>query len=240
VCAVTYPLPREGQLVKPQWLEELVRLGTLPVEEGSNATPLEQTFALPPVTKFRPALPGTLPQSLKSVKLWEPNEERLSLFQGLRFIFVIEEGREVEADIKELLRRGCGQWETFAVNEGPTRWYEALSESKRQISQSDREKALVIISDEKLMSASVGKKSWNEFVEVAKRLSLILLITVALIPLYDSLNSRFISAERILRAVFYVDRSYIDCTATTTTMTQDDGQRPLYPPLREANVRSGL
>jgi hypothetical protein len=169
------------QLVKPEWLEEVIRLGTLPAKsDGPNGTPLERTFSLPPATKFRPVLPGTLPPPLRSVKVWEPNEERLALFQRFKFIFVGEQGREVGGDMKELLRRGDGQLETFAVHEGKARWHEALSKSKRQVPQDDRGKALVIISDQKLMSASLGNSLWNEFVEVARRLSRVFRISPSL------------------------------------------------------------
>jgi hypothetical protein len=157
-----------AQFAKPEWLEEIIRLGSLP---SGNSTSLEQLFSLPPLSKYRPALPASLPHTLKRIKPWEPNEERVHMFKGLKFVFVCEKGREVEGGLKELVLRGEGESEMFMADNGRSLWRQVLEKwkgkgkgRKGQITKKD----LVLVADQKSLRVAIGTEEWEEFVDESK------------------------------------------------------------------------
>jgi hypothetical protein len=153
------------QFVKPEWLDELIRLGSLPAE--SDASP-ERSFALPPVNKFRPSVSATLPHTLKSTKIWEPSGERVQLFQDFTFLFVGENGREVEVGIRDLVLRGHGECEAFAAEGGRVKWRQALSRVKASKSQMGMKK-VVTAADPPSMKTTIGPSAWAELMQESRR-----------------------------------------------------------------------
>jgi hypothetical protein len=168
---ITTSLLSAAQFVKPEWLHELVRLGNLPINDNpSNGSSLEQIFALPAETKFRPTFAAALPTSLKVFKAWEPNEERINMFRGCRFLFVGEKGREVDTAMTEMVSRGGGNWTAFNVAAGRKEWHHVVAKEKAKQGKSvEARKALVVVADAKAMQVAVGSERWQELVDEARR-----------------------------------------------------------------------
>ncbi|KAH9995701.1 hypothetical protein BJV77DRAFT_1157655 [Russula vinacea] len=82
-----------AQLVKPEWLFELLALSILDPRESTRA--LEHTFVLPPESKFRPGFAAALPPHSKHSK---PGR--------YRSVFVGEKGLEIPAEYRDLVKRG--------------------------------------------------------------------------------------------------------------------------------------
>ncbi|KAJ3518417.1 hypothetical protein NMY22_g13692 [Coprinellus aureogranulatus] len=139
-----------AQLVKPEWLEDLVKLG-------------DEAHRLPAVTKYRPQLDASLEERHKQLKVWEPNEERLHIFKAYRFLCVGEKAREVPLDLRQMIARGDGTLESFDIHLGVEKFRLALRRGK-----SKEGKKLVVVGDEALLKAAVGEDVLNEFAEAAK------------------------------------------------------------------------
>jgi hypothetical protein len=153
-----------SQFVKPEWLYEVVRLGNLPKNsDPSSGTSLEDIFLLPQISKFRPNFSPSLPPSQKIFKVWEPNEERVNMFQSYRFICIGEKAREIESGMRELIHRGGGSLETFDVQSGVAKLHKALTRS-----QAKEGKKTVVVGDDDAMSTAVGKLAWKDLVVEAK------------------------------------------------------------------------
>lgn len=127
------------------------------------ADSLEFTFVLPSPTKFRPTAAASLPSALKAANVWEPNEERLELFRDHRFIFVGEKGREAQEALKDLVKRGQGQYECFAVDGGKLALHKVLAKAK------GKGKDVTLIAEEEAMVAAVGTDGWKELADEAAR-----------------------------------------------------------------------
>jgi hypothetical protein len=104
---------------------------------------------------------------LKVFKTWEPNEERINMLMGYRFLFVGEKGREAEGVMTELVTRGGGNWAAFNVASGRKEWHHVLAKEKAKLS--GQRKALVVVADAKGMKTAVGSEQWEELVDEAKR-----------------------------------------------------------------------
>jgi hypothetical protein len=154
-----------AQLVKPEWLSELLALSILDPRESARA--LENTFALPPESKFRPAYAAGLPPALKTFKAWEPNETRLYMFKGYRFVFVGEKEREIPAGFRELAKRGGAEYEAFTVSAGVVRWRKVLVKAKSLAEEKSGK--VVIVADGGVMELAVGAEGWEELVSAAKK-----------------------------------------------------------------------
>lgn len=167
--SVAASLVSAAQFVKHEWLTELIRLCDIPLnDDPSIGCSLEQNFALPHETKYRPSFGAALPVSLKAFRVWEPNEERINMFLGYRFLFVGEKGREVEGAMTELVRRGGGEYEAFDVGKGHKNWHRTLVKGKAKQEEAERGKGLVIVADERAMEIATGSASWQNFIAVAK------------------------------------------------------------------------
>jgi hypothetical protein len=105
-----------AQLVKPEWLSELLARSILDPQESTRA--LEHTFVLPPESKFHPGFATALPPTIKTFKTWEPNEARLNMLKGYRFVFVGEKGLEIPAEYRDLVKRGGAEYEAFTLSAG--------------------------------------------------------------------------------------------------------------------------
>jgi hypothetical protein len=159
------------QLVGSDWLTEIIRLGNLRVDDDSlNITSLEQSFVLPLVTKYRPSFSPSLSPSLKVFKVWEPNEERLNMFMGYRFVFIGEKRREVDPEVREMIVAGGGEYEGFDVLGGRAKLRQLLAKGKRRVADMNESgKGLVIVADQKTMTTSVGQDFWKELVAEIQR-----------------------------------------------------------------------
>jgi len=147
------------------------------------------------------------------------------MFLGFRFLFVGENGREVAEDVRELVLRGQGSCEGFPFKGGRGKWHQAISKGKRLVSKMKDGKALVIVADQEAMKAAIGIAARNELVEESKRYYLIFIHLLTWL-IVSSFGLHFISAEKIIHAVLYVDVSYIDCSRDNIW---DDGKQYLTP-----------
>lgn len=151
-----------AQLVKPDWLTELLRLGDEPYDipqsqavepdPAQTRSALEYELTLPSETKYRPPFSPSLPPELKTLKTWEPNPERRNLFSGWRFIFV---GRELDSDSRAVVERGGGEYEAFDVSGGPIRLQQTLERNKRKA-----QKGISVIGDAETLKFAAGD-NWS-------------------------------------------------------------------------------
>lgn len=153
-----------AQLVKPEWLSDLLALSILDPREDTHA--LEHTFALPSESKYRPGFTAALPTALKTLKAWEPNETRLNMLKGYRFVFVGDKGLEIPAGYRDLVKRGGADYEAFTVSVGVVRWRKALVRAKN-LAEEKNGKA-VPVADGGAMELAAGVE-WEEITSVAKR-----------------------------------------------------------------------
>ena len=154
-----------AQLVKPEWLSELITLSTLNPRESTRA--LEHNFSLPPESKFRPGFAGALPSTYKTLKTWQPNEARLNMLKGYRFVFVGEKGVEIPAGYRDLVKRGGAEYESFTVSTGIVRWRKALFRAKTLAEEKNAKVSPV--ADMDAMELATGAEEWKEFISIAKR-----------------------------------------------------------------------
>jgi hypothetical protein len=152
------------QLVKPEWINEVIRLGSLPDDDSSGTSSLEHTFLLPPTSKFRPSFSVSLLPAQKAFKVWEPNEERLNMLAGYRFLCIGEKGRELESDFRDIVERGGASFEAFDVTAGKTKFHRALTRG-----QAKAGKMQLVIAKEQGVQAAIGKDGWRELLGEARR-----------------------------------------------------------------------
>lgn len=156
------------QLVKVEWLQELIRLGSTPEDSHQfKLTPLEQTFAPPLESKYRPVFSPSLAPSLKSFKFWEPNEERLHLLKGYRFVLLSNADGQADSDVRELIIRGDGEYECFPLTNGEAKWNQLLAKAKRKIDEADLKVA--IVARESVVQMTVGSDKWEKMLSGAQR-----------------------------------------------------------------------
>ena len=147
-----------AHFVKPGWLTTLIDSGS----SSDGPSPLEMTFTLPRINDFRPEYSPSIPSTLRNLRTWEPNEARLNIFKDHRFLFVGEKGREVSSELREVVKRGGGEYECCAVEGGRRALHSVLAKGK------GKGKTLVLVADEPAMGAAVGQGGWMEFVSEAK------------------------------------------------------------------------
>jgi hypothetical protein len=206
-----------AQLVKPEWLTELIDLSILNPRESPRA--LEHTFALPSESKFRPGFASDLAPSLKTIKAWEPNETRLNMLKGYRFVFVGDKGLEIPAGYRDLVKRGAAEYEAFAITTGVVRWRKALARAKA-LAEEKNGKA-VPVADGDAMGLAVGAEECEEMVSVAKRCARSTWVSrVELIHLIHSLELEFIQPENILQAIASVDTYFVDLSRPAASQVQ--------------------
>lgn len=153
------------QFVRHEWLSEVIRIGNLPADSSTDVS-LEKTFMLPPVTKYRPTFSESLPASLKAIKVWERNEERINMFKGYRFLFVGEKSREIDSASMELLVRGGATYEGFNVASDKANWHSKLVKASGRTNAGG--KGVVLVADQDSMKAAVGNVDWQELVNEAQ------------------------------------------------------------------------
>ena len=191
-------------LVKPDWLNTLLASGRS--DEAGELSLLEELFVLPQTTKFRPSFSPSLPPQLKKYGVWEPNEERSALFRGHRFVFVGEKGAETQNAMKELVKRGEGDYECFAAASGKDAFRQVLAKGRA------RKATLVPVATRDSVTAAVGRDGWLSLVQEATR------YVCAWVPIPGTLieersfELKFIVPEKIVEAVIHADISLIDAT----------------------------
>ena len=181
--------------VTPAFLTDLLKSGT------GHPSALEQAFLPPSADKYRPPFAPTLAPALQVFAKWAPNEARIALFNGFRFIFVGERGREVQEATRELVRRAQGEYECVACEGGRAALSKVLRKGR------DRGKILVLVGEEGALVPAVGKDGWEELVDEARRW--VYLFDFAAIPLThggvaSSLASR--AARRSSRPLYRLIR----------------------------------
>ncbi|KAF4565570.1 hypothetical protein EYR40_002363 [Pleurotus pulmonarius] len=149
------------KFARVDWLNEILRLGDLPQNNPSaNGVSLEQTFILPLLSKYRPTFSPQLPPRLKEYKVWEPNEERVNMFTGFRFLFTGEKGREVDTNTREMVTRAGGEYEVIPVNAGHTKWHQAITKGLLRVKGGGQR--FLVVGDEAAIRAAVGDAGWTE------------------------------------------------------------------------------
>jgi len=145
-----------AKFVKPEWLQEVLRIGDK----------LQEHFLLPSdlLPKYRPAFSSSLAPSQKEAKSWQPSEEREHFFQTCRFICLHEKVTAKDTDLRDAVHRGGGTLENFDVHSGVGKFRKALA---RSIAKDG--KKTVVVGDGEAMRAAVGEEVWSEFVEVSQR-----------------------------------------------------------------------
>ncbi|KAF8556710.1 hypothetical protein OG21DRAFT_579111 [Imleria badia] len=181
-----------AQLVKVEWLQELIRLGTMS-DDGHpfKLAHLEQTFVPPSESKYRPVFSPSLATSLKSFKFWEPNEERLHLLKGYRFVLLCDAEGQVDGDTRELIIRADGEYECFPLTNGEAKWRQLLGKAKRKVDEAGLKVA--IVAREHVVQATVGASKWQEMIAEAQSL---------LLPL--------VNLDTLMNAVINTDPSLIN------------------------------
>lgn len=149
------------KFARVDWLNEILRLGDLPQNNPpANGVSLEQTFILPLLSKYRPTFSPQLPPRLKEYKVWDPNEERVNMFTGFRFLFTGEKGREVDNNTREMVTRGGGEYEVIPVNAGHTKWHQAITKGLLRVKGGGQR--FLVVGDEAAIKAAVGDAGWAE------------------------------------------------------------------------------
>ena len=144
-----------SQFVKPDWLEEIIRLGT--AEQGQST--LENDFALPPLSKYRPSFSPNLQDSQKVFKVWEPNEERMNMLNNYRFFLVSEKLHGIASDIRDLIQRGGGAYEALDIQAGKLKWHRALVRGNAKDGQK-----LVLVGDKDSLKAAIDGHDWQDLI----------------------------------------------------------------------------
>lgn len=153
------------QFVKPEWLQEVIRLGSLPRGiDQSKGSSLEDHFALPQENKYRPDFAPALSPAHKTLNIWVPNEERVNLFRTCRFICLHEKMTTADTELREVLHRGGGLLENFDIHSGIQKFRRALSRS-----QAKEGKKTVVVGDLDSMQLAVGADNWKELMTEARR-----------------------------------------------------------------------
>ncbi|KAI1789315.1 hypothetical protein LXA43DRAFT_585318 [Ganoderma leucocontextum] len=191
-------------LVKPEWLNTLLTSGRS--DEPGELSLLEEHFVLPQTTKFRPSFSPSLPQQLKKYAVWEPNEERAGLFRGHRFIFVGEKGAETPNAMKELVKRGEGDYECLAAANGKDAFRQVLAKGRA------RNATLVPVATRDSVVAAVGRDGWSGLVQEA-----------------TSFELKFVVPEKIVEAVVHADVSRVDATCNPDEVPEDSPLPDVVP-----------
>ncbi|KAI0819763.1 hypothetical protein BC628DRAFT_1400911 [Trametes gibbosa] len=193
--AIATSLISLATFVKPEWLTALLNAGR---SENGELSALEDLCVLPSTTKYRPTFSPALPSRLKKFDIWQPNEERVSMFESYRFIFAGEKGAEAPNALKELVRRGEGEYECFAVESGPERFRQVLAKGKA------RGSTLVLVADRHAVVPAIGNEGWKAFIDEA-----------------SSFDLKFIAPEKVVEAVVYADNSYVDSCSVAEEPLQE-------------------
>jgi hypothetical protein len=217
--AVAASLLTACHFVKPEWINEVIRLGNLPAD-SSGGVSLEHTCSLPPISKFRPAFSASLHPEQKVFKVWEPNEERLNMLASYRFLCVGEKGRELESDFRDIIERGGASFETFDVKAGKTKFHRALSRGQAKVG-----KKQLVLAKEQGMQAAIGKDGWKELVGEASKYVGPFLHPSNHLTSFCSFGVHFIEPEALVQVVMALDTSLFD-RKPTPDMDVDDG--PFY------------
>jgi len=153
------------QFVKPEWFQEVIRLGMLARgTDQSIGVPLEDHFLLPNENKYRPDFGMTLLPAQKALNIWVPNEERVNLFRACRFICLHEKTTTTDTELREVLHRGGGLLENFDIHSGIQKFRRALSRS-----QAKEGKKTVVVGDLDSMQLAIGADNWKELMTEAQR-----------------------------------------------------------------------
>jgi hypothetical protein len=143
-----------AQFVKLEWLQEVLR----------SSDVLEEKIVLPTISKHRPTFSPSLSPSQKVFKVWEPNEERVNMFAEYRFLVLGEKTRDMDGDLRTLIKRGEGAIDTFDIAGGVTKLHKALTRGQAKENQK-----LVVVADVKDIKACIGEDEWKKLVAEVQR-----------------------------------------------------------------------
>ncbi|KAF8127337.1 hypothetical protein K438DRAFT_2033058 [Mycena galopus ATCC 62051] len=195
-----------GAFVTSKWLDEVFRLGDLPL--SSDPVSLEENFELPPEAKYRPEFDDSLPSERKTAMTSDPNEERINMFSRYHFICVGEAKRQISSELRELLSRGQAKIEVFDITGGAEKWRKAILRAKAKAGQN-----LVPITDQRACEAAIGEDAWKELVETTRVCFTPRHLEPPLIS-SSSFELGFSSHEDIIQAVLKADTSVFNFYGT--------------------------
>lgn len=151
-------------LVRPEWLSELLHLGTN-ASDPEGLSSLEKDFQLPAFSQYRPATDSSIPSPLKAAALWEPNEKRVGMLKNKRFIFAGPNGRELDTEMRMLVERGESEYETYDITGGVLRWKQLLTRNVNKASENGKE--IVVIGDTGTLQLS-AEDTWSEICSILR------------------------------------------------------------------------
>ncbi|KAJ7175999.1 proline-rich protein [Mycena filopes] len=184
-----FSLVISAPFVKPEWLNEVIRLGNLPLNsDPSSGLALEQVFKLPPVNKYRPTFNATLAAEHKTFKIWDPNEERLNMFAAYRFFPMGEAKRQIDSELRQVITQAAGKIEVYNIADGAEKFRKAVVRCRAK-----KDQHLVLIADEEACRAAIGKDDWQQIAKQAPPFGL-----------------RFFTPRDIIQAILDADASMLD------------------------------
>ena len=154
-----------ADIVRPDWLKELVRLGSN-IQDPNEPSTLEQEFRLPDVSQYLPDQSSSLPGPLRAPNLWAKNESRKAIFKGWRFLFAGKSG-EIDSELRKLVELGEGEYEAFDASGGLARWEQALSRNKRK-AEGDGGKGITVIGDKDALRLTLADAAASFFETLRK------------------------------------------------------------------------
>ncbi|KAH8113069.1 hypothetical protein DFH11DRAFT_1602872 [Phellopilus nigrolimitatus] len=190
--AIATTLLVPAQLVRPDWLTELLHLSET-AASASGHSMLEFDYRLPDEARHRPTFAPSLSAQLKTLAPWEPTIKRVELLKGWRFVFIGEKERELDSETRALVERGGGEYEAFDVSGGATRWRQVLARNKRK-AEAESGKGLSVIGETDTLKVAAGD-TWDSMLDVLK-----------------SSGLRIIGRIQLIEAVLCIDTSRIDST----------------------------
>ncbi|KAK2465043.1 hypothetical protein APHAL10511_003119 [Amanita phalloides] len=187
-----------SQFVRFEWLEEIVRLGSPTGEDKPGASELEKSFALPPLSKYRPSFSPALQTSQKVYRVWEPNEERINLLKDYRIFLVTEIVNAIGSDMRDLIQRGGGSYECLDIHAGKSKWHKALVRGSSKEGQK-----LVLVGHRESLQPAINENEWQDLLHEV-----------------EIFNLAFVSPEVVVQAIINVDTSVLDAPSASGTVTQ--------------------
>ncbi|KAJ7505153.1 proline-rich protein [Mycena galericulata] len=203
--------------VRSEWLDEVIRLGGLPLNSDPSASvSLEEAWILPSVSKYRPNFHADLTPEHKTFKVWDPNEGRLKMFSSYRFLCLRDGKRDIDSELRDLLTRGAGKVDVFNVKEGTDKLRGALVRGKAKINQK-----VVLLADQEACKVALGNDGWNVVMELAKTFEL-----------------KFFSSGDVLQAILNADASLLDPSEPVADRAASSSPLPDYVPNTHADESS--
>ncbi|KAF8639022.1 hypothetical protein AX17_001774 [Amanita inopinata Kibby_2008] len=203
-ASIAASLLSASQFVKPEWLDEVIRLGNLKDDDQSGDVSLEKSFVLPPLSKYRPNFSPTLQNSQKVFKVWEPNEERLNMLKSYRFFLLVEKVQQANSDMRDLIQRGGASYEILDIHWGKVKWHKALVRGSAKEDQK-----LALVGDIDALKAVVDEHDWHDLLHEVEIFGL-----------------PFVTSETLVQAIININTSALEKPPGSMDNAQISSSKP--------------